>query len=33
MTPCKSCPHKMKCKKAGKCLKRSKAKPKMPKKY
>ena len=25
MTPCKSCPHKMKCKKAGKCLKKAKA--------
>ena len=27
MTPCKSCPHKMKCKKAGKCMKKKPAKP------
>lgn len=24
MTPCKTCPHKMKCRKAGKCLGRHK---------
>ena len=27
MTPCKTCPSKMKCKKAGKCMKKSRAKP------
>lgn len=24
MTPCKTCPSKMKCKKAGKCMKKAK---------
>lgn len=33
MKPCKSCPSKMKCKKAGKCLKKAKAKTKSMKKY
>ena len=27
MTPCKTCPSKMKCKKAGKCLKKGASKP------